>query len=234
MSRWKCAIWAVILLFIVISMIILLFSKEVSVFTFAAGHSDSPLLIIDAGHGGEDGGAVSLTGMCESNINLSIARRLDGALTLVGYPTHMLRTTDISLHDPDAVTLRQKKVSDLHNRAEAVQSHPNAVLISIHQNSYPGSQYSGAQVFYSRFDRSRALAEYIQQTFVNAIDPNNKRQVKQIPDSIYLFQHVSCPAVLVECGFLTNAREDKLLQQPGYQNKLAVAIAASYLSYLAQ
>jgi N-acetylmuramoyl-L-alanine amidase len=154
---------------------------------------------------------------------------LDQILGLYGVPTVLLRESDISLHDRDAQTLRQKKVSDLHNRVRMVNGYKNAVLISIHQNSYPDGRYSGAQVFYSPTEGSRELAQGLQEQLRSTLDPNNGRLEKQIPDTIYLMKHVSSPAVLVECGFLTNAREEALLRDSTYQTKLAAALAGGYL-----
>ncbi|MBO5340212.1 MAG: N-acetylmuramoyl-L-alanine amidase [Oscillospiraceae bacterium] len=193
--------------------------------------SGMPLLIIDAGHGGEDGGAVSLTGEYESRINLSIAKRLDMVLGLFGAPVLMLRQEDISLHDRDAGTLREKKVSDLHNRVAKVQEQENAVLLSIHQNSYPDGRYSGAQVFYAPTAGSDALAQAMQDTLRAAVAPENQRQAKPIPDTIYLMSHISCPAILVECGFLTNVGEEQLLRDGGYQTVLAAAMAGCWLAF---
>lgn len=204
-------------------------SAPASLPVYQPAFSSAPTLIIDAGHGGEDGGAVSLSGVHESHINLQIAKRLDAALALLGYPTMMLRTTDTSLHDKNAVTIRQKKVSDLKNRVDTVSSYDNAILISIHQNTYPGSQYHGAQVFYSGAD-AKELAQAIQQAISTHADPSNNRQIKQIPGDIYLFKHISCPAVLVECGFLTNPREERMLRDVAYQNKLAATIGAACLN----
>ena len=114
----------------------------------AAALSSHPIRwVLDAGHGGEDGGAVSVTGVAESGINLDIVRRMDAVLGLWGQPACLLREEDISLHDPEAGTLREKKVSDLHNRAAAVEALEGATLVSIHQNSYPQSRYHGTQVF---------------------------------------------------------------------------------------
>lgn len=193
--------------------------------------SERPTLIIDAGHGGEDGGAVSLTGALESHINLAVALRLDGILGLYAVPTQLLRTTDISLHDKEAQTLRQKKNSDLHNRVDMVNAYKCAVLLSIHQNSYPDGRYSGAQAFYAPTANSRELAQMMQESLRLTLDPKNGRLEKQIPDTIFLMNHVSCPAVLVECGFLTNSREEKLLQDNTYQTKLACALAGGYLQW---
>lgn len=189
-------------------------------------------VVIDPGHGGEDGGAVSPAGNVESAVNLAISLRLDQILGLFGVDTLLLRQTDTSLHDTSADTLREKKVSDIHNRVAAVESVDQALLISIHQNSYPnGPQYHGAQVFYGKEEGSRPFAEFTQETLRLALDPNNTRQAKPIPDSIYLMNHITCQAILVECGFLTNAEEDRLLQTEEYQTRLAAALASAYLSY---
>lgn len=185
--------------------------------------------MVDAGHGGEDGGAVSPGGAVESRINLEIARRLDGILAFLGEPALMLRTEDISLHNPEAVSLREKKASDLHNRAQMVSEHPGATLVSIHQNMFSQSQYRGTQVFYAPTQDSQELAQAIQTTVQTALQPDNSRESKPIPDTVYLMNHVPNRAVLVECGFLSNPEEEGLLQDPKYQTKLAAAIAAGCL-----
>lgn len=195
---------------------------------------ESQLLILDAGHGGEDGGAVSLSGALESNLNLAVVKRMDGVLGLFGVRTLLLREEDVSLHDPGAKTLRQKKSSDLRNRVAMVEGQRNGVLISIHQNSYPDGRYRGAQTFYAPTEGSRILAQTIQQTLCTALDPDNRRIEKQIPDTIYLMNHVTCPAVLVECGFLTHPQEERLLCSGGYQTKLATALAGGYLRSITQ
>lgn len=188
-------------------------------------------VVIDAGHGGEDGGAVSPAGTVESGINLEIALRLDAILGLYGADTVLLRTEDVSLHDPDAQTLREKKASDLHNRVEMVESVPNALLVSIHQNTYTGSgRYHGAQVFYADEESSRPLAEHAQEILRQSLDPENTRQAAKLPGTVYLMEHITCPAILVECGFLSNPEEDALLRTAAYQTKLAAALASALLS----
>jgi len=187
------------------------------------------VLIIDAGHGGEDGGAVSLTGALESHINLAVAKRLDRVLGLFGVPVIMMREDDISLHDQEAKTLRQKKNSDLHHRVNVVREQTHAILLSIHQNSYPDGRYRGAQVFYAPTNGSRELAQTMQESLRMFLSVDNNRQEKQIPNTIFLMNNVSCPAVLVECGFLTNPAEEQLLRSSHYQTKLAVALAGGYL-----
>ena len=187
-------------------------------------------LILDAGHGGEDGGAVSVTGVPESRVNLEIVQKLRDTLALYGVDPVVLREEDVSLHDPEASTLREKKRSDLKNRVRAVEAVEGGTLLSIHQNSYPGSQYRGAQVFYAPTGGSRELAELLQTALREELQPDNDRQAKPIPESVYLMNHVSCPAVLVECGFLTNPEEEALLRDGGYQRKLALVLASAWLT----
>lgn len=190
-------------------------------------------LILDAGHGGEDGGAVSLTGVAESGINLAIVLKLDQLLGLYGVTPILLRETDISLHDPAAETLRQKKVSDLKNRVSAIENTPNGVVISIHQNTFPNGAYHGAQVFYREGEESLALAKLVQESIRAGIDPSNKRTPARIPDTVYLMKHITCPAVLVECGFLSNAAEEGKLKSDGYQSQLALCITSAWLNWSA-
>lgn len=186
-----------------------------------------PKLILDAGHGGEDGGAVSPGGHKESQINLDITLKLDRLMAFLGEPMLLLRETDISLHEPGAVTLREKKVSDLKNRAKTAGQYPDAALISIHQNSYPEEKYRGTQVFYAPTEGSEQLAGAIQQAVSLHLQKENKRQEKLIPDSVYLMNHIENTAVLVECGFLTNLEEERLLQNEVYQRKLALVLGTT-------
>ena len=187
-------------------------------------------LILDAGHGGEDGGAVSLSGAAESRINLAIVQKLDQLLGFCGQPAILLRTEDISLHDSGAVTLREKKASDLKNRAARVEQAANATLLSIHQNSYSDSRYRGAQTFYAPTAGSRELAEHIQAALIASLQPENSRQAKAVDGSVYLMNHVSCPAVLVECGFLSNSEDEAQLLDEGYQRKLSLVLASAWLT----
>lgn len=185
-------------------------------------------IIIDAGHGGEDGGASSCSGILESQINLEIAERLNDLMHLLGYNTIMTRTEDISIYT-EGTTLSQKKVSDLKERVRIANTTESAVLISIHQNQYPDDRYHGAQVFYAPTKGSRTLAENMQTIFVTTINPGSKRRAKSA-DGIYLMQKVACPAILVECGFLSNREEEILLRSKEYQVKICSIIAASVSS----
>lgn len=189
------------------------------------------VIVIDAGHGGEDGGAVSCSGVAESGINLEIALRLDDLMHLLGFETKMIRTTDISVYTEGA-SIAAKKVSDLKNRVRLVNETPNALLISIHQNLFADCRYSGAQVFYNAAGEARALAEALQSAFVATVNSGSNRKCKRA-EKIYLMEHVSCPAVLVECGFLSNPEEEARLRTAQYQKKLCCVIAAETARYFA-
>ncbi len=186
-------------------------------------------VIIDAGHGGEDGGALSANGVRESGVNLEISLRLRDLLHFLGIQTKMIRETDVSV-STEGTTIAQRKVSDIHNRVSFVEETENALLISIHQNHFSQSKYRGAQVFYAGTAGSDALAEELQNTLAAQVDPNNHRLCKAAKD-VYLLKHIHCPAVLVECGFLSNPEEAALLQEPEYQKKLAAALGACIASY---
>lgn len=186
-------------------------------------------LILDAGHGGEDGGAVSITGIAESTINLAITLKIDQLLGFYGISPILVRNSDISLHNAEANTLREKKVSDLKNRVALVEGTANGVLISIHQNTFTNQVYHGAQVFYRGEEESLALAKLVQTALRNGVDPDNDRTPAEISDSIYLMKHITCPAILVECGFLSNPIEEEKLRSNNYQTQLAICIVSAWL-----
>ena len=153
----------------------------------ASNASYYPVVIIDAGHGGVDGGAVASDGTLEKDINLDIALRLNDILSEKGFETILTRDGDYSIHDDSADTVRKKKTSDLHNRLKIADNAENAVFVSIHQNYYTESKYNGAQVFYSPNDeQSRVLAGCIQQSIVADIQPENTRQIKQLFPRLWL------------------------------------------------
>lgn len=189
-----------------------------------------PCIIIDAGHGGEDGGATSCTGVLESKLNLEIARRLDDLLHLLGRKTKMVRTTDTAIYTT-GTTLSQKKVSDLKERVKLVNTTENAILISIHQNTFSDSRFDGAQVFYGIHPDSKRFADTMQSALIQTLSPASKRTSKKA-DGIYLMRNVQPVGVLVECGFLSNPEEEAKLRDPAYQNKLACVIASALDSFL--
>ena len=189
-------------------------------------------LILDAGHGGEDGGASTASGEKESNINLAIVLKTKALMAFLGVEPQLTRDTDISIHSDGAETIRQKKVSDLKNRVAMVESISNAILISVHQNHFTDSRYSGFQVFYNNGDANQQWGENTQAVLQQVLNPGNDRKAKPIPNGIYLFDHISCPAILVECGFLSNAEEAALLSTDVYQRKIAIALAGAYFNEL--
>ena len=187
------------------------------------------VLILDAGHGGEDGGASSASGNKESDINLEIVLKTRALMGFLGVETELTRSEDRSMHSDGADTIRAKKVSDLKNRVAFVEQTPDAMLISVHQNYFTDSRYSGSQVFYNGGDVSRQWGEVTQEVLRTVLAPDKDRAAKPMPDGIYLFEHISCPAILVECGFLSNGEEASLLLTDGYQRKIALALAGAYL-----
>lgn len=187
-------------------------------------------IIIDPGHGGEDGGAVSFTNLPESGYNLDVAIRLQDLLRLLGYETKMIRTEDISIYTKGE-TLAQKKMSDLRERVRIVNETSNAILLSIHQNHFPDPDLQGAQVFYADTDGSEVLAKRIQTLLVSSVNPGSRRQIKKSA-GVYLMDHINCPGVLIECGFLSNPLEESKLRDPRYQKKLSAVISAAVSQFL--
>jgi len=197
---------------------------------FSTELKPSKTVVIDAGHGGVDCGAVSCTGVYESAINLEIALKLNDLMHLMGIQTVMIRDTDRSVYT-QGNTIAAKKVSDIKERIRIVNSTPNGILISIHQNFFPDSRYSGVQVFYNDNDGSKDLAEQLQTEFRTTLLPKNKRQIKKA-SGIYLMEHIQCEGVLIECGFLSNPEEEATLRTDAYQQKLSTVIATTVSQYL--
>ena len=191
-----------------------------------------PVLVIDPGHGGMDGGAMAADGTVEAQINLAVSLRVEELARFIGVETEMTRREDVSLHDASADTVRAKKASDLKNRTALANAVPGGVVVSIHQNSYPEEYVHGAQVFYYTGSvQGQRLAEHIQGQLVERVDPENKRQVKA-NDSYYLLKKTGVPIVIVECGFLSNSAEAEKLCTTEYQQRVAWAIHMGILEYL--
>lgn len=205
-------------------------SRAVTVIAEKTPPSRDHCIIIDAGHGGVDGGATSCTGIPESAYNLEIALRLNDLFRLLGYDTRMIRTTDISVYTKGE-TIAQKKISDLRERVRITNETENALLVSIHQNIFQDSRYRGAQVFYANTEGSKDLAVQLQTAFIDALNPGSRRQCKK-SDGIYLMEHITQPGILVECGFLSNPQEEANLKNPEYQQQLCCVIASTVDSYL--
>lgn len=189
-------------------------------------------IVIDAGHGGEDGGAVGLYEVVEKNINLSIALKLQGLFEASGFDVIMTRTEDVSIYEDGSDTLKQQKTTDLKARLNIANRNSNAIMVSIHQNSFTDSRYSGAQVFYGGENSySKPLAESIQQAFIAYIQPDNTRQIQKITSSVYLVYNADIPAVLTECGFLSNPDDALNLADADYQKKVAFSIYSGVLNF---
>lgn len=189
-------------------------------------------VIIDAGHGGPDGGTSADDGTLEKDLNLQIALKLDEILNSMGVNTVLIRDSDISIHDDSAKTIRQKKVSDLKNRLNILNQTEDSIFVSIHQNHFGESKYSGTQVFYSKNNSmSRSLAEKIRMPVISYLQTDNTREIKQSGTEIYLLYHAQAPAVMVECGFLSNKEETDNLKNEMYQQKLAFLIAIGIIDY---
>lgn len=192
-------------------------------------------VVIDAGHGGEDGGTQSADGIYEKTLNLEIAQKLNTLLRANGIMTVMTRTEDKLLYDRNAHFQGRKKMLDLAERRRIAEEAEKAVFISIHMNSFPESRYSGLQVFYSPNDPlSEKLATEIRQKTRQYLQPDNNREIKAANSSIYLLDRLQCPAVLVECGFLSNPAEARLLTQADYQQQLAFMLFCSVMSYISE
>ncbi len=203
-------------------------SRTVTVLAENTSLSRKRTIVIDAGHGGVDGGATSCSGRLESAYNLDISLRLRDLLHFLGYNTVMIRTTDISVYTKGE-TIAQKKASDLKERVRITEETPNALLISIHQNIFPDSSCTGTQVFYGKTSGSMELAQVMQSAFQLSLGSNRKCKKSS---GIYLMDHIHCTGILIECGFLSNPAEDALLNSADYQQKLCCVVASAVSQYL--
>jgi N-acetylmuramoyl-L-alanine amidase len=193
--------------------------------------SPSVTVVIDAGHGGEDGGASSASGALEKDLNLAVSFYLCDLLTANGISTVLTRTEDVLLYDRSEDYIGRKKILDLRARQKIAESFENCIFVSIHMNAYPLPQYGGLQVWYSPNDpNSLTLAESVRAAVRHSLQPDNGRTVKRATSSIYLLHNLQCPAILVECGFLSNPADAALLSTPSYQKQLATAIFMGIVS----
>lgn len=229
MKRWNYYVFCVSTMALVL-MCAYWGSRVVTVISEGLPFERMHCIVIDPGHGGEDGGATSCTGRMESEYNLAISRRLDDLLHLLGYQTRMTRTSDVSIYTTGD-TIAQKKISDLKERVRIVRDTGNATLVSIHQNQFSDPRYSGAQVFYAKTEGSKELGQQLQSELVAALNPGSNRKSKPI-SSVYLLENIPCTGVLVECGFLSNPQEEAKLRDADYQKRLSCVIAVTLHQYL--
>ena len=172
-------------------------------------------VIIDAGHGGEDPGAIGSNGTLEKDINLNIALKLQQFIEQNGGVVFMTRVDDAKMEG--------SKRNDMQLRKKLRDNEDGDIFISIHLNSFPGPGCNGAQTFYANDEQSKVLAEKIQKNMVELLDENNTRIAKKLTD-VYLLKNVNIPSVIVECGFLSNSKEEKMLKDETYQSKVAMSI----------
>ncbi len=190
-------------------------------------------VIVDAGHGAPDGGAVSPKGLLEKDLNLAIAGFLREELEKNGLSVLMTRSDDNGIYDAESQTIRQKKRSDLANRKKIIEDSGADLFVSVHMNLFSDAKYSGPQVFYSvNHPSSSVLAGVLQAEMNAALKPEKPRAVKPAGKEIYLLNAATLPAVLVECGFLSNAREEALLADETYQKSVAEAICRGVMKHI--
>lgn len=211
-----------------------IFKKRLAVRVDTPDKSTLPIIILDAGHGGFDGGATANDGTVEKDINLKITLYLREYLNLLGFDTIVTREQDVSLEDNPQLSIKSRKTSDIHNRMKIMEQTENALFVSIHQNHYSVEKYSGLQVFYSPefSEESSKMAQSIQETITETLQPDNNREIKKCGNSVYLIYNAVKPAVLVECGFLSNIEETRLLKSDDYQKEIAYCIALGIFNYV--
>ena len=189
-----------------------------------------PTVILDAGHGGEDSGAVGVDGVLEKDLNLALTLRLRDLLRFEGWRVILTRDSDILLYDPKAEL--SHKVQDLKNRLDFGAAYPDAVFVSIHMNRFPAASCKGLQIYYSpNHPESGGLAERLQSDVKNYVDPVNHRLCKKATTSIFILNRIQNPAVLIECGFISNFEESSKLQTDSYQKKLTAVISAGLYNH---
>ncbi len=209
----------------------LFFLSDEAVMAYAP--QEEKVLILDAGHGGEDCGAIGANGVYEKNLNFEITMELGRALSELGYEVVYTRSEDKLLYKEEENIKGLRKIYDLKNRVKLAQSYENAVFISIHMNSFSDAQYSGLQVFYGADERSEGLANSIRRQVLEKLQPQNKRGIRK-GEGMYLMENLTCPAVLIECGFISNAEECEKLCEKEYQKQLCFAILCGIIEVIGE
>ncbi len=189
-----------------------------------------PLVTVDAGHGGFDGGASAPDGTMEKTLNLEMSEPLSAMLLLCGFEVKSTRTADVGLHEDDTASIREKKISDMKARLALYDSAD--LNIAVHQNNFGDARYSGTQVFYSdNHALSKPLAEAVRSGICERLQPDNTRELKTGNKDIYLLYKTQKPTVLVECGFLSNTEELARLKDPQYQRQLMLCVTQGVVQY---
>ena len=190
------------------------------------------IIIIDAGHGGEDSGAVGVDGTLEKDLNLDIAFSVGEKLQKEGFIVVYTRSEDKLLYREDENIKGIRKISDLKNRCKIARDYPDSIFVSIHMNSFGDGRYSGLQVYFSdKNENSTILAGSVQNKVKELIQPDNTRKIKKSKD-IYILENIDNTAILIECGFMTNEEECKKLSEKEYQNRLSFSIVCGIIEYI--
>ena len=214
-----------------VALIVLICISICSCEQYADAISQAPIIILDAGHGGEDPGAIGYNNVYEKDLNLSICTLLYEELTVRGYTVVMTRTEDKLLYNESENIKGIRKISDLKNRVKIFNSYDLAIAVSIHMNTFSAPQYHGTQIYYSDADGARTLAMAIKDSVRTSLQPDNKRPLKR-SEGIYLLERSKIPTVLVECGFLSNPNECQKLSEKEYQKSLSFAIVCGIIEAL--
>lgn len=217
--------------FIVAAVVISFRNSAIPAVSTNAVEEGKRTVVIDSGHGGADGGCIGVNGCVEKDINLAIAKDLEQLLKMSGFNVVMTRSEDVSIHNEGIEGLRNQKISDMENRLKIIQSYPNSLFVSIHQNQYTESEYFGGQVFYTTNNPGNIkLAQLIQEGFAE-LQEGNDREIKLIDNDLYLFKNTNQLAILAECGFLSNQGDAVKLSDGDYQKKVAFTIYKGIMKY---
>ncbi len=191
----------------------------------------TPVVIVDAGHGEPDGGAIGVNGTLEKDINLKIAKKVEEVLDAKGVRVIMTRTGDLSLFETRDGTLRKKKREDMNTRLSIMKKSGADLFLSIHMNSFENKKANGLHVFYAEnYNEIEPLAENIQER-ISKITGAKTHAVKTADKNLFLMKNPPVPAILVECGFISNPEEERKLNESDYQSRIAWAIAESVETY---
>ncbi len=194
--------------------------------------AEKPIVVLDAGHGGLDSGAVGVNGTLEKDVNLAIVKALRDMLEMSGFEVVLTRDEDISIYDAGVEGIRNQKLSDMDNRLEIIQSYPDSVFLCIHQNNYTDPKYFGGQMFYNNNNpNNRTLAQIMQNRFA-ILQPGNDREIKLSGNELFLLKSNKNPSLMIECGFLSNPDEEAKLSTWEYQQKVAFTIYSGLMEYI--
>lgn len=198
----------------------------------AAATSTKPVIVLDAGHGGLDSGAVGATGVLEKDVNLSIVLALRDMFEMSGFEVVLTRDEDISIYDPGIEGIRNQKLNDMDNRLEIIQKYPDSIFLCIHQNNFTDPKYFGGQMFYNNNNpQNRTFAQIMQNKFAQ-LQPGNGREIKLTGEELFLLKSNKNPSLMIECGFLSNPEEEQKLSTWEYQQKVAFTIYGGVMEFI--